>query len=93
MAENCKHLNEIKITTSEKDGCEDCLASGRKDWLNLRLCLECGHVGCCDNSPGKHATAHYNEVGHPAIRDMAKGTTWGYCYPDDLFIEEFLPPM
>ena len=67
-------------------GCAECLASGGL-WVHLRLCLECGHVGCCDNSPGKHATKHFHETQHPIIRSFEPGEDWGWCYVDELFME------
>jgi hypothetical protein len=68
-------------------GCEECLAEGG-EWVHLRLCLACGHVGCCDNSPHKHATKHYHRAKHPVIRSYEPGEDWGYCYPDDEFLEQ-----
>jgi uncharacterized UBP type Zn finger protein len=65
------------------DGCEDCLATGGL-WLHLRICLECGHVGCCDDSPNKHATRHAEESGHPIIRSLEPREDWSWCYPDQL---------
>jgi uncharacterized UBP type Zn finger protein len=52
-------------------------------WVHLRMCQECGHVGCCDNSQGKHATAHFNETGHPLIRSAEPGEDWSWCYVDE----------
>jgi uncharacterized UBP type Zn finger protein len=68
-------------------GCAECLATGGT-WVHLRLCLTCGHVGCCDNSPGRHATAHYHATRHPVIRSYEPGEPWAYCYPHDAFAEE-----
>ena len=68
------------------EGCEECLATGGR-WVNLRLCLSCGHVGCCDSSPGKHATAHFRKTRHPMIRSFEPGEDWAYCYVDDLTLE------
>lgn len=82
----CGHLDQIRSVTPSADGCEDCLRIGA-EWVHLRLCLSCGHVGCCDNSPNRHATAHYHETGHPLIRSAEPGEEWGYCYPDDLYME------
>ena len=65
------------------DGCEECLATGGK-WLHLRICLECGRVGCCDDSPNKHATAHAHESGHPIIRSLEPGENWSWCYLDEV---------
>ena len=85
--EGCKHLAEIKDVSPGANGCEDCLKIGGT-WVHLRLCMSCGHVGCCDNSPNRHATKHYNSIGHPIIRSFEPGELWGYCYPDDLFYEQ-----
>ncbi len=62
-------------------GCEECLAEGG-DWVHLRLCMDCGHVGCCDSSVGKHATKHYEETGHPVIRSFEPGEAWRWCFID-----------
>lgn len=63
-------------------GCEDCLKIGG-EWVQLRICLNCGHVGCCDNSPNRHATAHHRATKHPVITSGEAGETWSYCYTDD----------
>ena len=67
------------------DGCPDCLAVG-DPWLHLRICLECGKVGCCDDSPNRHASGHAHESGHPIIHSLEPGEHWSYCYPDDLLM-------
>ena len=64
-------------------GCEDCLATGSK-WLHLRICLECGKVGCCDDSPNRHATRHARQEGHPLIRSLEPGETWSWCFVDEV---------
>ena len=87
MTKTCEHLDEIRDVVPSGPGCVECLASGRRDWLHLRVCQECGHVGCCDNSPGKHATAHYRSTAHPIIRSFEPGEDWYYCYVDDLMFE------
>ena len=84
---SCSHLDHVHRVTPTAHGCEDCLKTGDR-WVHLRLCLECGHVGCCDSSPNKHATAHYRGSHHPIIRSFEQGEGWGYCYPDELFFEE-----
>lgn len=82
----CAHLGSIAdVQPSTTDGCEDCLREGTR-WVHLRECLECGHVGCCDNSPRKHATAHWNATQHPIIRSFQPGEDWAWCYPDELFL-------
>lgn len=68
------------------EGCEECLTLG-DEWVHLRLCLTCGRVGCCDDSPNKHATKHYHATKHAVIRSFEPGERWRYCYPDDLFID------
>ena len=85
--EACEHLSVIRNVEPSAEGCEDCLKIGSW-WVHLRLCMSCGHVGCCDNSPNRHATKHYNSVKHPIIRSFEPEEIWGYCYPDDLFFEE-----
>ena len=82
---SCTHLDHVKVTELPEsvDGCEDCLASGDK-WLHLRICLECGHVACCDSSPNRHATAHSQETGHPIMRSLQPGEDWAWCYVDNL---------
>lgn len=79
----CGHRDHIKIARLPEvvDGCEECLAAGRP-WLHLRICLECGHVGCCDDSPGRHATAHASSSGHPIIRSLEPEEEWCWCYID-----------
>lgn len=64
-------------------GCEECLESG-EPWCHLRICLTCGHVGCCDSSPNRHATAHAQSTGHPIIRSIQPGEDWSWCYEDEL---------
>jgi uncharacterized UBP type Zn finger protein len=87
MRQTCDHLGSIVDPEPRAVGCEDCLAQGRNDWVHLRVCQTCGHVGCCDNSPGRHATAHYRSTGHPLIRSFEPGEDWFYCYVDDLIFE------
>jgi len=67
-------------------GCEDCLRAGMR-WMHLRMCQICGHIGCCDNSPGRHATAHYRDTGHPIIRSAEPGESWSWCYVDEMPVE------
>jgi uncharacterized UBP type Zn finger protein len=81
MTPECTHLNQIKVTRTDKSFCEDCIVTGDA-WLHLRLCLICGHVGCCDSSPNKHATKHFNRTQHPLIRSAEPGETWTWCYVD-----------
>lgn len=82
----CKHVSEIQQVKPSADGCEDCLKIGAA-WVHLRLCEICGHVGCCDSSPNRHATKHFHSTSHPIIKSFQPGEDWGYCYVDDLFYE------
>jgi uncharacterized UBP type Zn finger protein len=81
----CTHLDHVQVTElpAAVDGCEDCLASGGK-WLHLRICLECGKVGCCDDSPNRHARAHAHGSGHPIIRSLEPREDWSWCFIDDV---------
>jgi uncharacterized UBP type Zn finger protein len=82
---DCTHLEHVQITQLPEsvEGCEDCLQMGGA-WLHLRICLECGHVGCCDSSPNRHASAHARASGHPIIRSLEPGEIWSWCFPDEL---------
>jgi uncharacterized UBP type Zn finger protein len=81
MPAPCSHLDQIRITTTTKRVCEDCVKTG-DSWVHLRLCLSCGHVGCCDSSKNKHATRHFRATGHPLVRSIEPGEAWVWCYPD-----------
>ena len=83
---SCVHVDTIRPVTPSAPGCEECLQTGDR-WLHLRLCLQCGHVGCCDNSPNRHATAHFHATAHPVIRSFEPGEHWLWCYVDELFME------
>jgi uncharacterized UBP type Zn finger protein len=87
MMKTCGHLNLIRpVAPRTPEGCEECLKLGM-EWVHLRLCMTCGHVGCCDNSIGKHATAHFHSSGHPIIKSFEPGEDWAWCYVDELMIE------
>ena len=96
VSEPCGHLPEElgqRITPWPLDGCAECLAAGGRDWVHLRLCHYCGHVGCCDNSPGRHGSAHAALTGHPLIRSYERDENWWYCYVDErLFDVADAPP-
>jgi uncharacterized UBP type Zn finger protein len=81
----CTHLDQVTVTELPEsvEGCEECLAAGGV-WLHLRICLACGHVGCCDDSPSRHATAHARDSGHQIIRSLEPGEDWCWCYADEL---------
>ena len=87
MSDTCSHLDTIRDPQPTVTGCEDCIALHRDDWVHLRVCQECGHVGCCDNSPLRHATAHFHATQHPIIRSFEPGEDWYWCYPDELMFE------
>lgn len=82
--EHCTHLDQIRIETTDKHACEDCIKTG-DTWVHLRLCLTCGHVGCCDSSKNKHATKHFQSSGHPLVRSIEPGEDWVWCYADEVF--------
>jgi uncharacterized UBP type Zn finger protein len=79
----CTHLDVIKVVTTSKHVCEDCVKIG-DTWVHLRLCLTCGHVGCCDSSKNRHARKHYHHVAHPLIRSIEPGERWMWCYVDEI---------
>jgi hypothetical protein len=81
----CAHLDHVKVTElpAAVDGCEECLAAG-DPWFHLRICLECGKVVCCDDSPNRHGTRHARETGHPLIRSLEPGETWSWCFVDEV---------
>jgi hypothetical protein len=81
----CTHLDWIAVRElpPSVNGCEDCLRTG-DTWLHLRICLTCGHVGCCDGSPNRHATAHAHAKSHPIIRSLEPGEDWCWCYLDEI---------
>lgn len=85
MATGCSHLDTVRVTELPEPlaGCEDCLAIGGR-WVHLRMCLGCGKVGCCDNSPHRHATAHFRASGHPLVRSAEPGEDWAWCYEDEM---------
>ena len=84
--QKCSHLAAMKRVSPQTKGCEECLKTGDQ-WVHLRLCQSCGHVGCCDSSKNKHASRHFSETSHPIIKSLESGEDWGYCYEDDLFYE------
>jgi uncharacterized UBP type Zn finger protein len=83
----CTHLNERKNVKAKTKGCEECLKTG-DTWVHLRLCLSCGHVGCCDSSKNKHATKHFKTTQHPIVQSAEPGERWQWCYVDEEYVEE-----
>jgi uncharacterized UBP type Zn finger protein len=85
--EGCAHLDAIRpVKPRTTRGCEECLQIG-DTWVHLRLCMTCGHVGCCDASKNKHARKHFHATDHPIIRSFEPGETWGWCYIDEVTLE------
>ena len=81
----CEHLKAAgEPEPQSTDGCQDCLAEGRHDWVHLRLCLACGAVACCDSSPRRHMSKHHENEGHPVMRSYEPGETWRWCFVDEL---------
>lgn len=83
---SCPHLDQIQDVKPRTKGCEDCLKAGDM-WNQLRVCLSCGYVGCCDDSKNQHATKHFHQTQHPLIRSLEPGEHWVWCYPDKLYFE------
>jgi len=81
----CGHLDQIAVTElpGAIDGCEECLKIGSR-WVHLRMCMTCGKIGCCDQSPNRHARRHATEAEHPIIRSAQPGEDWSWCFVDDL---------
>jgi len=87
MSKGCSHLGRIKFRETDKTACEECLKTG-DSWVHLRLCLECGHVGCCDSSKNKHATKHFHRTDLPLVRSIEPGESWVWCYVDQTMAGE-----
>ena len=87
----CRHAADIRDVLPETlDVCPECVAAGDL-WVNLRVCLTCGHVGCCDSSPNRHARRHFHATGHPVIQSLEPGEGWQYCFTDDVVLGEAKP--
>jgi hypothetical protein len=86
MRTQCSHLNQIQNVHPHTRGCEECLKTGDR-WVHLRMCLVCGHVGCCDSSNGKHATKHFQQTDHAVMRSAEPGERWGWCYVDEIELD------
>jgi hypothetical protein len=85
MSPTCIHLDQVADVRPCCTGCEECLEVGGW-WLHLRVCMSCGHVGCCDDSPNRHATAHFHDTNHPLIQSYEPDEDWWYCYVDQLVL-------
>jgi hypothetical protein len=86
MTSKCRHLAQIGKVTPSARGCEECLKSGSV-WVHLRICRTCGHVGCCDDSPNRHASKHYQATHHPIIEGYDPPECWGWCFVDEMFVD------
>jgi uncharacterized UBP type Zn finger protein len=86
MPAECTHTDQIQEVTPSAQGCEECLKTGGR-WVHLRLCMTCGHVGCCDSSPNRHASKHARDTEHPIVRSFERGEDWMWCYVDEVYIE------
>jgi Zn-finger in ubiquitin-hydrolases and other protein len=90
--ESCSHLDQVRdVSPNTPKGCEECLKLGMR-WVHLRLCQECGHVGCCDQSQGRHATKHFQQSKHAIMKSFQPGEDWSWCYIDELFLEPAAEP-
>lgn len=86
----CTHGDHVHRVSARTDGCEECLKMG-DPWVHLRLCMECGHVGCCDDSRNKHATKHFHTTQHPIMVSFEPGEDWGWCFVDQVGLEADWP--
>jgi len=86
MAFTCEHVDLVADVMPSANGCEECLKTGSR-WVHLRLCRVCGHVGCCDSSPNRHATRHFRETGHPVIEGYDPPEGWGWCYVHEILFD------
>ena len=87
MPDKCTHLDQIKVRETDKRECEECAKTG-DTWVHLRMCLTCGHVGCCNSSKNKHATKHFHRTQHPLMRSIEPGESWIWCYVDAMMTGE-----
>ena len=86
QSSECSHTGEVNEVSPSAPGCEDCLKAGKRGWIHLRICMTCGKAGCCDESPGKHATKHYLTDNHPIVKSLEPGESWAWCYADQRFL-------
>ncbi len=87
----CSHQDQVRDAPPRAEGCEECLARG-SHWVELRRCLVCGHIGCCDSSPHRHARAHFEATHHPVIQAFEPGEAWRWCYVDETYLPDG-PPL
>lgn len=82
----CEHLKASEDAPPNTRGCEECLKMG-DTWVHLRRCVNCGHVGCCDQSKNRHATKHFRATSHPVIQSMEPGEAWRWCFVDEIGVQ------
>ena len=92
MAKLCTHFDGVGTVAAQSRGCQECLAL-RETWTELRVCLTCGHVGCCEDSRHAHALQHFNDTGHPMIASLERGQTWGWCYVHARYFDPMPGPL
>lgn len=85
MAKTCTHLDQVRQVSPSGAGCKECLETG-DHWVALRMCLSCGHVGCCDSSKGRHADKHFHDSGHAVMQSAEPGQDWRWCYIDQTYL-------
>ena len=90
MATTCEHVDEVRTDWAPASDpvCEDCAREGLDTWVSLRRCLSCGHVGCCDSSPRRHATGHHHGTRHPMVETLQPGQDWMWCYVDEVTLRD-----
>ncbi|HEY6271227.1 MAG TPA: UBP-type zinc finger domain-containing protein [Terriglobales bacterium] len=85
MSTKCAHLDQVRKVSPSGKGCKECLETGQR-WVALRMCLNCGHVGCCDSSPGRHADQHFHDTSHAVMQSFEPGQDWRWCYVDKAYV-------
>jgi len=90
-AMDCSHVDHIRDVAPTSSGCDECSKDGDV-WVQLRMCMQCGHVGCCDSSKNKHAARHFRATVHPIVRSLGAGEEWGWCFVDRLWFEKLPRP-
>jgi ubiquitin-hydrolase Zn-finger-containing protein/helicase associated protein len=90
VATSCEHIDGVRTDwgPAAQPVCEDCAREGVESWVSLRRCLSCGHVGCCDSSPGRHATGHHHDTSHPMVETLQPGQDWLWCYVDEMTLRD-----
>ncbi|MGB7859457.1 MAG: UBP-type zinc finger domain-containing protein [Acidimicrobiia bacterium] len=84
---SCQHLDRVEVIEPSSPDCPVCLDEGER-WVHVRMCMTCGVPGCCDSSKLQHARKHHQETGHPLIRSVEPGESWGWCYLDKAYLTQ-----